>query len=163
MNDEYDDLPFSAGDAPGFVVETPRKCYRHDWVSHYNDGRNGGRQWTDCARCGKTKNPATAKRNRNNGKRGRSDELTVARMLGGRKVGQLNLPWDVEIPGYARIQCKRLDRWPSIAKVVEWLDAIPVGAEMRAVTLADTPGPGGRTRRLIVFDLSEFAERHGRA
>lgn len=158
MNDDYDDLPFSAGDAPGFVVETPRKCF-HRWVNYHNDGRD----WTACNRCGTVKDPATATRNRNNGRRGRSDELTVARMLGGRKVGQLNLPWDVEIPGYARIQCKRLDRWPSIGKVVEWLDAIPVGEEMRGVTLADTPGPGGRTRRLIVFDLSEFAERHGRA
>ena len=44
----------------------------------------------------------------------------------------------------------------------EWLDAIPAGPELRAVTLADTPGPGGRTRRLIVMDLAEFAAFHGR-
>jgi len=30
------------------------------------------------------------------------------------------------------------------------------------VTLADTPGPGGRTRRLIVMDLESFAAWHGR-
>lgn len=155
---DYDDLPFSAGDAPGFVVETPRKCF-HRWVP----GDMMGLSQPSCVRCGKLKDEVRSRRNRNNGKRGRSDELTVAKMLGGRKVGQLNLPWDVEVPGYARVQCKRLDRWPSVAKVIEWLDAIPVGEEMRAVTLADTPGPGGRTRRLIVFDLGEFAERHGRA
>ena len=77
---DYDDLPFSAGDAPGFVVETPRKCYRHQW------------EWTEwmeadsrvltmvewCRRCHAVKDPTVAKRNRNNGKRGRSDELTVA-------------------------------------------------------------------------------------
>ena len=42
------------------------------------------------------------------------------------------------------------------------LIAIPAGPELRAVTLADTPGPGGKVRRLIVMDLSEFAAFHGR-
>ena len=50
----------------------------------------------------------------------------------------------------------------SLAKVIEWLDAIPAGPELRAVTLADTPGSGGRTRRLIVMDLAEYAAWHGR-
>ena len=45
---------------------------------------------------------------------------------------------------------------------VAWLDAIPAGPELRAVTLADTPGPGGRTRRLIVLDLGEFSRWHGK-
>ena len=107
--------------------------------------------------------PVASRRGRNNRSRGNRDELAVARILGGRKVGELLLPWDVEIPGYARIQCKRLDRWPSLAKVIRWLDAIPAGPELRAVTLADTPGPGGRTRRLIVMDLAEYARWHGRS
>ena len=102
-----------------------------------------------------------SRRSRNNRARGTRDELAVARALGGRKVGELGLPWDVEMPGYARIQAKRLDRWPSLAKVIEWMDAIPVGPEMRMVSLADTPGPGHKTRRLLVIDLEEFAQHHG--
>ena len=116
-----------------------------------------------CIRCGHLKDAAASRRGRNNRKRGNSDELEVARILGGRKVGPLGHSWDVEIEGYLRAQCKRLDRWPSVAQILEWLDAIPAGPELRAVTLADTPGPGKRARRVIVFDLAEFAGWHGRA
>ena len=184
------DLPFSLPEPdPTAIERPPRKCVRHQWIKVprlNDDAKKLLDSWdnevgafvtdadsittdrpafyyvTECARCGAVKDPARSRRNRNNGRRGRSDELTVARLLGGEKVGQLNLPWDVVVPGYLRAQAKQLDSWPSIAKVIEWLDAIPAGAEMRAVTLADTPGPGRRTRRLIVLDLGEFAERHGR-
>ena len=116
-----------------------------------------------CIRCGHVRQPVASKRGRNNRKRGVSDELAVARLLGGEKIGPLGLPWDVVVPGYLRAQCKKTGRWPSLASVVAWLDAIPAGPELRAVTLADTPGPGGgKTRRLIVLDLSEFAAFHGR-
>lgn len=108
-----------------------------------------------------TPNPAASRRGRNNRKRGTADELVVARLLGGLKVGELGLPWDIECPGWLRVQAKKLDRWPSIKQVLELLDAIPQADELRAVTLADTPGPGGRTRRIIVFDLAEFAAWYG--
>ena len=153
-----DDL-FDAPDGPRPGAAPPRRCYRHLYGWRTIDHEN---VWA-CERCGKHRDAAVSRRSRNNGKRGRSDELRVARILGGNKLGQLGLPWDVEIPGYLRVQCKQLDSWPSIAKVIEWLDAIPGGHELRAVTLADTPGAGGRTRRLIVMDLAEFASFHGRA
>lgn len=142
---------------PTRPAREPRTCKRHQWVQEYHD------DVPRCARCNKWQDAVTSKRNRNNRSRGTRDELAVARLLGGAKVGTLGHAWDVELPGYMRVQCKRLDRWPSVAKVLEWLDAIPAGPEMRAVTLADTPGPGRRTRRLIVLDLGEFAEHHGRA
>ena len=103
-----------------------------------------------------------SRRSRNNRKRGSQEEAHVAAVMGGRKVGQLNLPWDVEVPGYARIQCKKLDRWPSLTRVLEWLDAMPAGTEMRVVTIADTPGPGKLTRRIAVLDLDDLAAWHGR-
>ena len=154
MTDDLFDAP--AGPRPG--AAPPRRCYRHSWVRYSNEDRD----WSACGRCGKVLDWTASRRNKNNGKRGRSDELTVARILGGNKLGQLGLPWDVEIPGYLRVQCKKLDTWPSLAKVIEWLDAIPAGHELRAVSLADTPGAGGRTRRLIVMELSEFASFHGK-
>jgi len=149
-----DDL-FPAPDGPRPGAAPARKCYRHMYILDHES------MWA-CERCGRLRDAAVSRRSRNNRSRGNRDELTVARILGGRKVGELLLPWDVEIPGYARIQCKRLDRWPSLAKVVTWLDAIPAGPELRAVTLADTPGSGGTTRRLIVMDLDEYAAFHGR-
>jgi hypothetical protein len=151
------DLPFTFPDPdPTRPERKPAKCRRHRWVRTYFDDAE------HCDRCGVWADADTRKRGRNNRRRGTSDELAVARLLGGEKVGPLGLPWDVTVPGYARIQCKRLDRWPSLAAVVKWLDAIPAGPELRAVTLADTPGQGGRTRRLIVMDLEEYARWHGK-
>ena len=71
-----------------------------------------------CIRCGHVRQPVASKRGRNNRKRGVSDELAVARLLGGEKIGPLGLPWDVVVPGYLRAQCKKTGRWPSLASVV---------------------------------------------
>jgi len=153
-----DELPFTLPDPDPTRPEHPsRKCYRHDWAQGYHD------EVATCRRCGAVRDPEKARRGRNNGRRGRSDELKVARILGANKLGQLGLPWAVEIPGYLRAQCKQLDSWPSVNQILEWLDAIPAGHELRAVTLADTPGAGGRTRRVIVMDLEEYARWHGKA
>ena len=182
-----DDLPLFEDGAPRPGAAPARKCRRHDWVPCYRtlefpvvDGvatLHDGRTVLapphvriieepvlahECARCGRLRDHATSRRGRSNRKRGVSDELAVATLLGGRKVGPLGHPWDVEVAGYLRAQCKKLDRWPSLAKVVEWLDAIPAGPELRAVTLADTPGAGRKVRRLIVLDLDEFSRWHGK-
>ena len=114
-----------------------------------------------CGRCGREIDPALSVRGRNNRSRGNRDELAVARLLGGRKVGPLGGPHDVEIPGYLRLQCKRLDRWPSLARVLTWIDVMQPHDDVRGVTVADTPGPGGRTRRLLIVDLDEYARWHG--
>jgi hypothetical protein len=169
------DLPFSLPDPdPTRPERPPAKCRRHRWIAYAGsiDFVTGAEVPASvpidvfCRRCGKALDPDGAKRGRNNRKRGVSDELVVARILGGRKVGPLGLPWDVVVDGpggtYLRAQCKKVSRWPSIAEVIAWLDAIPAGPELRAVTLADAPGPGGRTRRLIVLDLAEFARWHGK-
>jgi hypothetical protein len=159
-----DDLPFTTPEPdPTRPERKPARCRVHRWVVFRNADYFSDEPWdeTRCDRCGKVRDATASKRGRNNRKRGTSDELEVARILGGHKMGPLGLSWDVEIPGYARVQCKKLDRWPSLAKVVEWLDAIPAGPELRAVTLADAPGHG-KVRRLIVLDLTEFAAWHGK-
>ena len=157
---------FGEPDGPRPGAAPSKKCHRHHWewvqeIEVY--GTSVGSVFVErCRRCGRGRNAAASRRGRNNRARGTRDELVVARLLGGRKVGELGLPHDVEVPGYMRAQCKRLDRWPSLARVVGWLDAMGACPELRAVTLADTPGPGGRTRRLIVMDLDDFAAWHGR-
>lgn len=161
-----DNLPFTVpAPDPTRPARQPAKCRRHRWVTWRNDDYHSDEPWeqTRCDRCGKVADPVKARRGKNNRKRGTTDELAVAVLLGGHKMGPLGLSWDVELPGYARIQCKKLGRWPSLNDVVKWLDAIPAGNELRAVTLADTPGNGRKVRRLIVLDLEEYARWHGRA
>lgn len=93
----------------------------------------------------------------NNRKRGNAEELTVAREVGGNKMGPLGLPWDVEMPGYARLQVKKLATPPSLRYIAGELARIP-GPEMAGFVWVE-PGRGGE--RLIVFRLKDFAERHG--
>ena len=141
----------------------PKKCYRHAWLltQGYYGNENDISIYV-CDRCHEVKDEVRSRRNKNNGKRGRSDEAKVAAILGGRKVGPMNWPWDVELEGYMRAQAKQLDRWPSMNEIIKWLDAIPAGDYLRAVTLADTPGAGKRTSRYIVIQLDEFARFHGK-
>jgi hypothetical protein len=114
------------------------------------------------ARAKPTPDPVRVRRNRGNRKRGGTWERDAAREIGGRRMGQLLLPWDVEVEGYARIQTKKLARWPSLAAVVTWLDAMPIGPTLRMVAIADAPGAGHRSRKLVVLDWDEYVRWHGR-
>jgi hypothetical protein len=155
--DSLDDMLVSqAGPAtPGMAA---RKC-RHQWGIVNERTPDGDVVYVDeCVRCGKPHSLSAARRGRNSRKRGGAAELDVARTLGASKVGPLGHPWDVERPGWCRLQVKKLARYPSLTQVTEWIDAIPAGREMRGVALIQ-PGRGGR--RLIVLDLDEFAEHHG--
>lgn len=139
------DLPFDYGTEARPATAAPRKCYRHLW-----DG-------DVCARCDRVKDPVVSRRNNNNRKRGNAEELTVAREVGGHKMGPLGLPWDVEMTGYARLQVKKLATPPSLRYIAGELARIP-GPEMAGFCWIE-PGRGGE--RLIVFRLKDFAERHG--
>jgi hypothetical protein len=135
---------------PAAVV---RKCRRHDnqtWIEETDE-------W-ECQRCGHRTPVDRIRRGRNNRSRGNREELTVARAIGGRKVGPLGHPWDVEMPGYARLQVKKLATAPSLRTIAAELARIGSGAEMPGFVWVE-PGRGGE--RLIVFRLADFAERHG--
>ena len=138
-------------DNPG--AHGPRKClhprkYRSRLLT-------GG---SECLRCGRTFDAAVSRRGRNSRSRGNREELTVARQIGGHKVGPLGHPWDVEMPGYARIQVKKLATPPSLRFVAGELARIGSGESMPGFVWIE-PGRGGE--RLIVFRLADFAERHG--
>ena len=113
---------------------------------------------SECLRCGRIFDVAVSRRGRNSRARGNREELTVARQIGGHKVGPLGHPWDVEMPGYARIQVKKLATPPSLRFVAGELARIGSGEAMPGFVWVE-PGRGGE--RLIVFRLSDFAERHG--
>lgn len=135
------------------AVATPRKCThpKRDRVVH--EGVT-----VECGRCGAIIDRARSRAGRNSRARGGAAELDVARTLGGRKMGPLNLPWDVEMPGYARLQVRKYATPESLRKVAAELAKIGSGAEMPGYVWIQ-PGRGGE--RLIVFRLDDFAERHG--
>ena len=132
---------------------TPKPCRRHNWWETFDHE-------TICLRCGKNKDETRSRRSRNNRKRGNAAELDVAREVGGRKVGPLGHPWDVEMAGYARLQVKKLKAPPSLRFIAAELARIAraPGEEMPGFVWVE-PGRGGE--RLIVFRLADFAERHG--
>jgi hypothetical protein len=142
---------------PARPEREPRKCRRHEWTWAGLLPEDG----EVCRFCGRLRDVAVSRRSRNNRARGGRAELDVARTIGGEKVGPLGHPWDVTLPGYMRLQVKKLARWPSLAAVIGWMAAIPAGNEMRAVAVVEAAGPGRKPRRLLVLDLDEFARWHG--
>lgn len=159
-------LPFGEA-TPEAAISTarPRKRpHRHVWaVGRSTYLGEPVDEWHEaCTICFKAKDPAASRRGKNNRKRGTSAELDVARALGGRKMGPLGLPWDVEMEGYARLQVKKNAKWPSLNEVVGYLNAIPTGEAMPGAVLIEAAGQGVRGEALIVFRLRDFAERHGR-
>ncbi len=62
------------------------------------------------------------------------------------------------MPGYARLQVKKLANPPSLRFIAGELARIGSGAEMPGFIWIE-PGRGGE--QLITFRLSDFAERHG--
>ena len=164
---ELNDLEWSTPlDDPTRPERPVRTCRRHKWdatieVPEFDDegfASGGFTSLWGCSRCGRIKNEALSRRGRTNRQRGNREELTVARKIGGRKMGPLGLPWDVEMPGYARLQVKKLANSPSLRFVAAELARIGSGAEMPGFVWIE-PGRGGEA--LIVFRLSDFAERHG--
>lgn len=150
------DLPFDTGPEPTSrsVGVTVRRCL------HPKRDRRDTLQGQLCTRCGRDIRPDAQRRGRNNRKRGGKAELDVARAIGGEKVGPLGHPWDVTIPGYARLQVRKYANPQSLRAIA---------AELRRI--AQTPGPeqpgyvwlepGRNGEQLIVFRLREFTQHHG--
>ena len=134
-----------------------RKCRRHVWGKYEGPESDYAGK---CLRCGAWYDEARSRRSRNNGKRGRAAELDAARAVGGKKVGQMGYPWDIEMPGYARIQVRKYQTPQGLRAIATELARIAraPGAEMPGYIWIE-PGRGGE--RLIVFRLTDFADRHG--
>jgi hypothetical protein len=89
------DLPFDYEPAPANLGAAPKKCRRHVWMVEQQTGHSY------CHLCGWHRDPQRSRLGRNNRKRGNGHELAVARKYGGRKVGPLAGPWDIEGLSYA--------------------------------------------------------------
>jgi hypothetical protein len=78
---DLESLPFVHDDGRLPNGAKGRRCRRHSWASSDIYGNQS------CVRCDRPMDPAISRRSRNNGKRGRRAELTVAREIpGARKM-----------------------------------------------------------------------------
>lgn len=149
-------LPFSYGERLATPTGAKPKRHPHVYDQTVGVGNDGLRY---ACRCGVIQDPAAGRRNKNNRKRGNAAELDVARALGGRKMGPLGLPWDVEMEGYARLQVRKYATPQGLRTIALELARIGSGATMPGYVWIE-PGRGGEA--LIVFRLADFAERHGK-
>jgi hypothetical protein len=132
-------------------------CRRHEWARRapFADG-------DACDHCGKVRDESS-RRGRANRNRGNRAELDVARSIpGGRKVGPLGLPWDVEVGTYARLQVKKLAHRPSTAEIARLIERIPdTGDRLRGFVWVEAAGQGKRGARFVWFLAREFIAWHG--
>jgi hypothetical protein len=164
------DLPWTTGTDPAVLNGAKgRKC-RHPRRARFNvspaprfEGDGGEIASATCGLCGHNFYAAVSRRSRNNGKRGRRAELTIAREIpGARKMGPLGLPWDVEVGTYARLQVKKLVSRPSANAIRKLIEAIPnTGDRLRGFVWVEAAGRGKRGRREVWFLGPEFDRRHG--
>lgn len=107
--------------------------------------------------------PVIQRRCANNRQRGNRAELDIARSIpGGRKMGPLGLPWDVEVGTYARLQVKKLARRPGPAEIARLIGRIPdTGDRLRGFVWVEAAGRGKRGQRVVWFPAYEFRLWHG--
>jgi len=136
--------------------------HRHQWGWQEwlePDGQSWVLGMHQVCRCGAVKDPVVSRRGTNNRKRGNAYELAVAKRLGLRRTGMYGGADDAK-GDHMTLQVKVGGMFPET--IWRWLSALPRDADrIRAVVIGDAPGPGGRRREVIVFDLSEWTEWHG--
>lgn len=94
--DDHDRLPWDGGSEPTYTGANGRKCSHHYVRTLIPVGDDGLVTVRICDHCGRPRDEDVARRNRGNRKRGDRHELAVARTYGGRKIGKLGGPVDVE-------------------------------------------------------------------
>lgn len=151
-----DDLPFLTPEPdPSRPERPPRKCYRHDWGPNWQ-----GTPVAQCQRCGRIRDEAAARRNRNNAKRGK--RIQRQRIVG---LGGQNLPGNK--PNHDGIGVRFSYESKSGASAFSerywrWLKGIPRNADQAGVLIVtDTPGPGHKARAYVVVEYDDWRDEHG--
>jgi hypothetical protein len=153
---DLDELPFgepltsaNLGAAPARKCSHPRATRRL-----FDDGQM-------CMRCGKTLDATTARRGRNNRKRGNDVERVISKQLGLKRVGQFGGPTDVgESTDPFAVQVKSGGYFSE--KYWDQLKRQTVASSQTALlVVTDAPGPGHRRRAMVVLDLDDWRALHG--
>jgi len=140
-------------DAPTGTQPEPRPCRRHNWYPT-PDGSEV------CLRCTKVKDPATARRGKNNRSRG----LTIQRAVLA-EVGMEHIPGNGPADGRDSqfvAEVKSGPSWYSVRVEAE-LDNLPTAGNRTPIFVAaSTPGPGkGRRRVYVIETLGDLVKRVG--
>jgi hypothetical protein len=102
-----------------------------------------------------------AHRGKNNNRRGKQWERTIAANIGGERVGQAGGKDDVQHPRFA-IQAKVGTMFPE--RLWKWLAAVPIKPGQRqALVVGDAPGPGKRRRAVVLMNYEDWREAEGLA
>ena len=169
---DLDRLPMHYPDETSAVAngaKGAKPCRRHRWThlvmaEGVSAGAVSGPWDGYVCDCGAVRDDMSAsRRGRTNRSRGNRAELDVARSIpGGRKMGPLGLPWDVEVGDYARLQVKKLIHPPSPAEIARLIRAIPdTGDRLRGFVWVQAAGQGKRGKRSVWFLSAEFTQWHG--
>lgn len=115
-----------------------------------------------CARCGRERDEERARRGRHSLRAGKDAERAIARAYGGTRTGQAGGPDDVLVGDLFVVQSKARAgaafpgwMWDELAKLPR------AGGRIPTLIVSDRPGPGHRTRRLVVRMMDDDVALHG--
>lgn len=102
---------------------------------------------------------ARVRRGRTSLRAGKDGERAIAKAYGGRRVGQYGGASDVEVGELFSVQSKvgwfSNRFWDELAKLPR------TGGRIPTLIVSDRPGPGRRTRRLVIRTLEDDIALHG--
>jgi hypothetical protein len=152
------DLPFTYPDESPPTnngAKGARPCRRHSWRQSPFEGEG-----VVCWKCGKPKDGTASRRGRTSLRAGKDAERAIAKSYGGTRTGQYGGPDDVTVGDLFVIQSKAGARfpgwmWDELAKLPR------AGGRIPTLIVSDRPGPGHRTRRLVVRTIEDDLDLHG--
>ncbi len=155
-----DDLDLMDAQTPATPNVSTKRCRRHQWhtvtVIRNREAVPGP---NICLACGKVRDEATVRRNRNNARRGKT--IQRKRIVG---LGGQNLPGNK--PNHDGIGLLFSYESKSGGAFSErywrWLTGIPVTADQTAVlVVTSTDGPGRKARSYVVVEYDQWRDLHG--
>lgn len=152
---EPNDLEWSQPVDDPARFEKPHR--RHVWAEH-PDAMDPA--IVRCLGCGRVKDEAASRRGRTSLRAGKDAERAIAKAYSGTRTGQYGGPDDVVVGEMFVVQSKA-GGWFSNRY---WDELVKLQGSTRIPTLivSDRPGPGHRTRRMVIRTLEDDLELHGR-
>lgn len=142
------------------LVETPRKCKRHDWRT-VQGGYGDAAAVTLCDRCGKERDEAASARGRKNKNRGNAIQRKQIEALGGQNLAGNNPNLD-GIGIAFRYESKSGGIFSE--RLWRYLSGIPLVAGQTGVLIVtETPGSGRKARSYVVVSFDDWRSLHGEA
>lgn len=145
-----------AANPPAAETARTTRTAKHRHV--YDVDLFGGDPMT-CA-CGAIQDPARSRRGKSSLRAGKDAERAIAKAYGGNRVGQYGGIEDVVVGDLFVVQSKAggwfTERyWSELAKLPR------AGGRIPTLVVSDRPGPGRKTRRMVIRTLEDDVALHG--